>query len=111
MSVAAEQPLRLVVAEDSALMRQGLCRLLADNGFDVVAEVDHLDALLLAVKERSPDVVITDIRMPPTGTDEGLRAAEAIHRDHPGVGVLVLSQYLESRHALTLMTSNASGVG
>lgn len=111
MSRADGVALRLVVAEDSVLMREGLCRLLVDSGFDVVAEVGDLDALILAVGTYAPDVVVTDIRMPPTGTDEGLRAAEVIHRDHPGTGVLVLSQYLESRHAVALMTSNPRGVG
>lgn len=105
------QGMRVVVAEDSALLRQGLCKLLEEHGFDVVAEVDNLDDLLAAVKASEPDVVITDIRMPPTGTDEGLRAAEEIHRDFPHIGVLVLSQYVESRHALKLMTSNPRAIG
>ena len=103
--------MRVVVAEDSALLRQGLCRLLEEHGLDVVAEADNLDDLLAAVKASEPDVVITDIRMPPTGTDEGLRAAEEIHRDFPQIGVLVLSQYVESRHALKLMTSNPRAIG
>ena len=110
----AKQPwhgMRVVVAEDSALLRQGLCRLLEEHGLDVVAEADNLDDLLAAVKASEPDVVITDIRMPPTGTDEGLRAAEEIHRDFPHIGVLVLSQYIESRHALKLMTSNPRAIG
>lgn len=111
MSPTDGAALRLVVAEDSVLMREGLCRLLDDSGFEVVAAVGDLDALLLAVDAYAPDVVVTDIRMPPTGTDEGLRAAEAIHRDHPDIGVLVLSHYLESRHAVALMTSNPRGVG
>ena len=102
---------KVIVAEDSALMRQALCRLLDDKGFDVVRAVDNLPDLLVAVKELEPDVVVTDIRMPPTGTDEGLRAAEEIHRDLPGVAVLVLSQFVESSHALKLMTSNPRGVG
>ena len=105
------QGMRVVVAEDSALLRQGLCKLLEEHGFDVVGEVDKLDDLLAAVKATEPDVVITDIRMPPTGTDEGLRAAEEIHRDFPHIGVLVLSQYVESRHALKLMTSNPRAIG
>lgn len=92
-------------------MRQALCRLLEDKGFDVIREVDNLDDLLSAVKESEPDVVVTDIRMPPTGTDEGLRAAEEIHRDHPDIAVLVLSQFVESGHALKLMTSNPRAIG
>ena len=104
-------PLRIVVAEDSALMREGLCRLLGEQGLCVVASVADLPGLLDAVRELRPNVVVTDIRMPPTNTDEGLRAAETIHRDHPSVGVLVLSHYLESRHAVTLMTSSPRGVG
>ena len=111
MSKQPWEGLRVVVAEDSALLRQGLCRLLEENGIDVVAEADNFDDLLNAVKEHEPDVVLTDIRMPPTGTDEGLRAAEMIHRDRPEIGVLVLSQYVESRHALKLMTSNPRAVG
>lgn len=102
---------KVIVAEDSALMRQALCRLLEDKGFDIAKAVDNLDDLLAAVKELEPDVVITDIRMPPTGTDEGLRAAEEIHRDFPGTAVLVLSQFVEAGHALKLMTSNPRGVG
>ena len=105
------QGMRVVIAEDSALLRQGLCKLLEEHGFDIVAEVDNFDDLLAAVKASEPDVVITDIRMPPTGTDEGLRAAEEIHRDFPHIGVLVLSQYVESRHALKLMTSNPRAIG
>lgn len=103
--------MRVVIAEDSALLRQGLSRLLQENGIDVLAEVDNLDDLLTVVKAEEPEVVITDIRMPPTGTDEGLRAAEEIHRDFPNIGVLVLSQYVESRHAVKLMTSNPRAIG
>ena len=111
MSKQPWEGLRVVVAEDSALLRQGLCRLLQESGIEVVGEADNYDDLLNAVKEHEPDVVLTDIRMPPTGTDEGLRAAEVIHRDRPDIGVLVLSQYIESRHALKLMTSNPRAVG
>lgn len=103
--------IRVVIAEDSALLRQGLCRLLQENGLKILAEADNLDDLLRVVKASEPDVVITDIRMPPTGTDEGLRAAEEIHRDYPHIGVVVLSQYIESRHALKLMTSNPRAIG
>jgi serine/threonine-protein kinase len=101
----------VVIAEDSALMRQALCRLLEDKGFEVVGAVDSLPDLMAKVEELDPDVVVTDIRMPPTGTDEGLRAAEEIHREHPKTAVLVLSQFVESGAALKLMTSNPRGLG
>jgi len=103
--------MRVVIAEDSALLRKGLIRLLEEHDLEVVGEADNLHDLLAAVRATEPDVVITDIRMPPTGTDEGLRAAEEIHRDFPHIGVLVLSQYVESRHALKLMTSNPRAIG
>lgn len=105
------EQLRVVVAEDSALMRQGLCRLLGEQGLSVVATAEDLPGLLEAVARLQPDVVVTDIRMPPSNTAEGLVAAEIIHRDYPTVGVLVLSQYVESRHAVKLMTSSPRGVG
>lgn len=99
-------PLRAVIAEDSVLVREGLSKVLREAGVDVVAEVATADELLEAVKEHVPDVVVTDIRMPPTNTTEGLRAAEVIHRDYAGTAVVVLSQYVESRHAADLMTRN-----
>jgi DNA-binding NarL/FixJ family response regulator len=103
--------MRVVIAEDAALFREGLSRLLADRGHQVVAAVPDGDALLAAVAEHHPDVAVADIRMPPTHTDEGLRAAIEIRRDHPGTGVLVLSQYIETRYAARLLEGNASGVG
>jgi DNA-binding NarL/FixJ family response regulator len=102
--------MRVALAEDNALLRQGLANLLRDSGFDVVAEVDTPDSLLQAVGTGNVDVVVTDIRMPPTYTNEGLRAAEAIKRRYPAVGVLVLSQYLQSREAVKIL-SEGRGVG
>jgi DNA-binding NarL/FixJ family response regulator len=104
--------LRVVLADDSVLVREGLARLLADAGFDVVAQVGDADDLLRATREQRPDVAIVDIRMPPTHTDEGLRAAEAIRAEHgTSVGILVLSQHVEPSFALRLMSDGAGGVG
>jgi DNA-binding NarL/FixJ family response regulator len=107
----AGRPVRVVIAEDSALFREGLARLLTDRGHEVVATVGNADALLEAVAEHQPDVAVADIRMPPTHTDEGLRAAIELRRDHPGTGVLVLSQYIETTYAARLLEGNAAGVG
>jgi DNA-binding NarL/FixJ family response regulator len=104
--------MRVVIAEDSAILRDGLVHLLADRGHEAVAAVGDGDALRAAVAEHQPDVCIVDIRMPPTFTDEGLRAAIALRRDHPQVGVLVFSQYIETRYAAELLAgSGAGGVG
>ncbi|MGB6454250.1 MAG: response regulator transcription factor [Streptosporangiaceae bacterium] len=103
--------MRVVIAEDSALLREGLVRLLEDRGYEVAAAVADADALLAAVAEHDPDVVVTDIRMPPTHTDEGLRAATELRKHHPEVGVLVLSQYIETTYATALLAANAGGVG
>jgi DNA-binding NarL/FixJ family response regulator len=105
------RPVRVVIAEDAALFREGLARLIADRGHPVVATVGDADALLEAVAAHRPDVAVADIRMPPTHTDEGLRAAIELRRDHPGTGVLVLSQYIETRYAARLLEGNAAGVG
>ncbi len=103
---------RIVLAEDSLLVREGVARLLVDAGFDVVAQVGDADALLRSVADHRPDVVIVDIRMPPTHTDEGLRAAETIRADHgTAVGILVLSQHVEPSFALRLVADGAGGVG
>jgi DNA-binding NarL/FixJ family response regulator len=102
---------RLVIAEDSVLLREGLARLLDDAGFDVVAQTGSAQDLMLKVRSYSPDVVIVDIRMPPTHTDEGLRAAQEIREAHPDVGVLVLSQYVEPGYAMELLAESAEGVG
>jgi DNA-binding NarL/FixJ family response regulator len=103
--------MRVVIAEDAAMMRQGLVRLLADHGHEVCAAVADGTALLEAVAEHGPDVAVVDIRMPPTHTDEGLRAALDLRRDHPGTGVLVFSQYIETRYAARLLADHAGGVG
>jgi len=102
---------RVVIADDSVLLRDGIVRLLDDSGFDVVAAVGDADALLDAVTEHEPDVCIVDVRMPPTHTDEGLRAATEIRRRWPDIAVLVLSQYVEERYAADLLTGDVSGVG
>ncbi|WP_031068309.1 response regulator transcription factor [Streptomyces sp. NRRL WC-3742] len=103
--------MRLMIAEDSALLREGLVRLLADEGHEVTAAVGDADALLTAVAAAPPEVVVVDVRMPPTHTDEGLRAALHLRAEHPEVGVLVLSQYVEQRYAVELLASGTEGVG
>ncbi|WP_367131686.1 response regulator [Saccharothrix sp. HUAS TT1] len=103
--------MRVILAEDSTLLREGLVRLLVEEGHEVPAAVGDAEALLSAVAEHRPDVVVTDVRMPPTNSDEGLRAALEIRRRFPGVGVLVLSQYVEQRYAVDLLTGHADGVG
>lgn len=104
--------LRLVVADDSLLVREGIARLLREAGFDVLAQVGDGPALLGAVRDHRPDVAIIDIRMPPTHTDEGLRAAEAIRAEHgSAVGILVLSQHVEPTFALRLVSDGAGGMG
>ena len=103
--------MRVAIAEDSVLLREGLARLLDEAGFDVVAQCENADDLLLKVRSYSPDVAIVDIRLPPTHNDEGLRAALEIRSKHPSVGVLVLSQYVELGLALKLLADSADGVG
>ena len=103
--------MRVAIAEDSVLLLDGIVRLLEGSGFEVVGQSTTADDLLLKVRSYSPDVVITDIRMPPTHTDEGLQAALEIREKHPGVGVLVLSQYVELGLALKLLADSAEGVG
>ena len=100
--------MRIVIAEDSAVVRAGLVEILADRGHEVLAAVGNAEDLLAAVDEHQPDVTVVDVRMPPDYTDEGLRAAIAIRRDHPKVGVLVFSQYIETRYAADLLGA-ASG--
>jgi DNA-binding NarL/FixJ family response regulator len=104
-------PMRVIIAEDAAIMRDGLTQTLSRRGHQVVSAVADAEALLAAVREHRPDVAIIDVRMPPTHTDEGLRAAKTIRRDHPGVGVLVFSQYIEARSAADLFAGAPSGVG
>jgi DNA-binding NarL/FixJ family response regulator len=103
--------MRIVIADDEMLLREGLARLLADAGFDVVAKATDGPELLRAVRLTHPDVAIVDIKMPPTHTDEGLVAAREIRSSHPGVGVLVLSQYLESVYATRLLQDHPERVG
>ncbi|MGE7439082.1 MULTISPECIES: response regulator transcription factor [Kitasatospora] len=103
--------MRLMIAEDSALLRAGLVRLLTDEGHEVTAAVGDADALLAAVAAEPPDVTVVDVRMPPSHTDEGLRAALRLRSEHPQVGVLVLSQYVEQRYAAELLAADTRGVG
>jgi len=102
---------RVVIAEDSVLLREGLARLLAEAGIDVVAQVGDADALHHAVHRERPDVVIVDVRMPPTHTDEGARAAEEIRERHPEIAILVLSQVVEAKRALKLFSETPEGFG
>jgi DNA-binding NarL/FixJ family response regulator len=103
--------MRVVIAEDAAMFREGLVRLLEDRGHQVCAAVADGEALLATVAAHRPDVAVVDIRMPPTHTDEGLRAALRLRADHPETGVLVFSQYIETRYAARLLQGNAAGVG
>jgi DNA-binding NarL/FixJ family response regulator/class 3 adenylate cyclase len=105
------QAMRVVIADDSVLLREGIAKLLEDSGFDVAGQSGTADDLLLKVRSYKPDVAIVDIRMPPTHTDEGLRAAKEIREKHPDVGVLVLSQYVEAGYALELLQESAEGMG
>ena len=103
--------MRAVLADDAVLLREGIARLLEEAGFEVVGQSSTADDLLLKVRSYRPDVAIVDIRMPPTHTDEGLRAAKEIREQYPGTAVLVLSQYVESGYALELLQESAEGVG
>ncbi|WP_188197640.1 response regulator [Nonomuraea sp. SYSU D8015] len=103
--------MRVILAEDSTLLREGLVRLLLEEGHEVPAAVSDGEALVSAVAAYEPDIVVVDVRMPPTHTDEGLRAALEIRRRWPAVKVLVLSQYVEKRYATELMSADVAGVG
>ena len=105
--------MRIVIAEDAAVLRDGLVELLTRRGHEVVAAVGDGESLRAAVEaaDPAPDVAVVDIRMPPSFTDEGLRAAVTLRRDHPGLGVLVFSQYVETRYAVELLAGGADGVG
>nr|WP_314145219.1 response regulator transcription factor [uncultured Rhodococcus sp.] len=103
--------MRVIVAEDSTLLREGLVRLLVDEGHDVIASVGDAEALLTAVEQDRPDIVVTDVRMPPGHSDEGLRAALTIRDRWPEVAVLVLSQYVENRYAAELISGSGGKVG
>jgi DNA-binding NarL/FixJ family response regulator len=102
---------RVVVAEDSVLLREGIARLLEDAGCEVVGQAGDAEDLVRKVSAHKPDLAVVDIRMPPTGTDDGLRAALEIRRRVPGTGVLVLSQYVEESYALDLVADGADGTG
>jgi DNA-binding NarL/FixJ family response regulator len=101
--------MRIVIAEDSAVMRAGLAEILADSGHEVVAAVGNADDLMTAVAGHQPDAAVVDVRMPPGYTDEGVRAAIAIRRTHPRVGVLVFSQYIETRYTADLLSASSGG--
>jgi DNA-binding NarL/FixJ family response regulator len=102
---------RVVIAEDLALLRDGLTRMLRDNGFEVLAAVEDGDALVQAIVEHKPDVAVVDVRLPPSFTDEGLRAALEARRQVPGTAVLVLSQYVEQTYASELLADGSGGIG
>ena len=106
-----DRKLRVVIAEDSVLLREGIARILEGAGFEIVGQSSTADDLLLKVRSYDPDVAIVDIRMPPSHTDEGLAAAKTIRSKHPKVGVLVLSQYVEPDYAMELLADDAEGVG
>ena len=101
--------MRIVIAEDSAVVRAGLAEILADSDHEVVAAVGNAADLLAAVAEHHPDAAVVDVRMPPGYTDEGLRAAITIRRDHPQTGVLVFSQYIETRYTADLLGAASGG--
>jgi len=103
--------MRIVIADDAALIREGVAHLLIENGLEVVDQVGDADALLTSVRERRPDVALVDIRMPPTHTDEGLRGARVIRSRYPETAVLVLSQHLEPAYALRLIEEKPEGIG
>jgi DNA-binding NarL/FixJ family response regulator len=103
--------IRVVIAEDSAILRDGLVQLLTERGFAVMSAVGDAVSLEQVVADDPPDVAVVDIRMPPTFTDEGLRSAIRLRRDHPGVGILVFSQYVETRYAAELLAGGAAGIG
>jgi DNA-binding NarL/FixJ family response regulator len=109
--MSAERGLRVVIADDDVLLREGIASLLREAGFEIVGQSATADDLLLKVRSYKPDVAIVDIRMPPTHTDEGLGAAKSIREQHPEVGVLVLSQYVEPSYAMELIADDAEGVG
>src|SRR5580704_5166920 len=109
--MADADAIRVVIAEDSAILRDGLVQLLTDRGFSVTGAVGDSASLEVAVAADPPDVAVVDIRMPPTFTDEGLRAAIGLRQDHPGMGILLFSQYIETRYAAQLLAGGAAGVG
>jgi DNA-binding NarL/FixJ family response regulator len=103
--------IRVAIAEDSGVLRDGLVQLLADRGFVITAAVSEAEGLRASIGQDCPDVAVIDIRMPPTFTDEGLRAAIELRRQHPGLGILLFSQYVETRYAADLLADDAAGIG
>jgi DNA-binding NarL/FixJ family response regulator len=103
--------IRVAIAEDSGVLRDGLVQLLADRGFEITAAVSEAEGLRASIEQDCPDVAVIDIRMPPTFTDEGLRAAIELRRQHPGLGILLFSQYVETRYAADLLADDAAGIG
>jgi DNA-binding NarL/FixJ family response regulator len=103
--------IRVAIAEDSGVLRDGLVQLLADRGFEITAAVSDAQALRASIEGDCPDVAVIDIRMPPTFTDEGLRAAIELRAGHPDLGILLFSQYVETRYAADLLADNAAGIG
>ena len=104
-------PFRVVIAEDSVILRDGLVQLLVDRGFSITGAFGEAEALRRSIEQDRPDVAVIDIRMPPTFTDEGLRAALELRRQHQGLGILLFSQYIETRYAAELLADNAAGIG
>ncbi len=111
MTARSTDAIRVAIAEDSAILRDGLVQLLADRGFEITDAVSDAGALDAAVERDCPDVAVVDIRMPPTFTDEGLRAAIALRARHPRLGILLFSQYIETRYAAQLLAGGAAGIG
>ena len=109
VSAAAEQPLRIVIGEDSALFREGLASLLADAGHEVVAKAADAPSLIAAVEATAPDLAVIDIRMPPDHTDDGARAARVVRDRRPDVGIVLLSQHVETRHSVELVSRGRFG--
>jgi DNA-binding NarL/FixJ family response regulator len=108
---APDERIRIVLADDAVLLREALAAALAASGFDVVGQADDVPGLLALVDRELPDVAVVDVRMPPTHTTEGLEAARRIRADHPGIAILVLSQYVETRYAVDLIRDDPAGVG
>jgi DNA-binding NarL/FixJ family response regulator len=107
----SDQPVRVVIADDSVLLREGIARLLEESGFEVAGQAGDAEDLLRKVGAHKPDIAVVDVRMPPTHTDEGLRAAQRIRAEHPDTAVLVLSQYVEEAYALELLSESTEGTG
>ena len=110
-ATAIESRTRVVIAEDSVLLREGITRLLEESGFEVAGQAGDAEDLLRKVGAHKPDVAVIDVRMPPTHTDEGLRAARRIRAEHPGTAVLMLSQYVEEAYALDLLSESTESTG